>query len=42
MKLGVKRFLEVKLEDADNLDLLDFDLRHHAGVLLDGVNDPLL
>ena len=40
--LGLNGFLEVTVEDSDTLDLADFDGRVHAGVLLDGVNNPLL
>ena len=32
-------FLEVTVEDSADLDLSDFDIRAHAGVLLDGVGD---
>lgn len=34
-------FLEVTVEDSTQLDLGDFDLSTHAGVLLDGVGDTL-
>ena len=37
--LGLRGFLEVTVEDDGNLDLADFDLSTHAGVLLDGVGD---
>ena len=35
-------YLEVTVEDSSNLALEDFDHRKHAGVLLDGVADPLI
>ena len=38
-KLGVPEFLEVTVEDDDHIDMSDFDVRHHSGVLLDGVGD---
>jgi len=34
-------YLEVTVEDSTQLDLADFDLSTHAGVLLDGVGDTL-
>ena len=34
-------FLEVTVEDSTQLDLSDFDVSTHAGVLLDGVGDTL-
>ena len=34
-------FLEVTVEDSTQLDLSDFDVCTHAGVLLDGVGDTL-
>ncbi len=37
--LGLDEFLEVTVEDDSFLDLADFDVRRHAGVLLDGVGD---
>ena len=37
--LGVPQFLEVTVEDSEQMDLADFDRRKHAGVLLDGVAD---
>ena len=40
-KLGLKDFLEVTVEDSENMDLADFDRRVHAGVLLDGVGDAM-
>ncbi|CAJ1414860.1 unnamed protein product [Effrenium voratum] len=38
-KLGVPSFLEVTVEDSQQMDLADFDRRKHAGVILDGVGD---
>ena len=38
-RLGLEDFLEVTVEMAETLDLADFDLRVHGGVLLDGVGD---
>ena len=36
-------FLEVTVEDNEHLDMADFDIRYHGGVLLDGVGDtPIL
>ncbi|OLP89005.1 hypothetical protein AK812_SmicGene29587 [Symbiodinium microadriaticum] len=40
-KLGLADFLEVTVEDSENMDLADFDRRVHAGVLLDGVGDAM-
>lgn len=40
--LGLEGFLEVTVEDDSFLDLTDFDIRRHAGVLFDGVNDALV
>ena len=37
--LGVTGFLEVTVEGDSFLDLTDFDVRHHSGVLLDGIGD---
>ena len=37
--LGLSELLEVTVEDDLFLDLTDFDIRRHAGVLLDGVGD---
>jgi len=37
--LGVPSFLEVTVEGDSFLDLTDFDVRFHAGVLLDGIGD---
>ena len=38
---GLSAFLEITVEGDQTLDFSDFDVRKHAGVLLDGVNDPL-
>ena len=35
-------YLEVTVENNEHLDFSDFDVRHHAGVLLDGVGDALI
>ena len=40
--LQKKEFLEVTVEGDGHLDLADFDLTVHAGVLLDGVADALM
>ena len=40
-KLALKDFLEVTVEDSENMDLADFDRRVHAGVLLDGIGDAM-
>ena len=40
-RLGLKDFLEVTVEMMQTLDLADFDLRVHGGVLLDGVGDAM-
>ena len=37
--LGFKEFLEVTVEDDSFLDLTDFDVRAHCGVLFDGIGD---
>ena len=34
-------FLEITVENDTSLDLTDFDVREHAGVLLDGLGDVL-
>ena len=34
--------MEVTVEDNEHLDMADFDVRHHGGVLLDGVGDALI
>ena len=39
--LGVPHFLEVTVEESEQMDLTDFDRRVHAGVNLDGVGDAL-
>ena len=40
-KLGVPGFLEVTVEDDEYIDMSDFDVRRHSGVLLDGVADAM-
>ena len=40
--LSVPSFLEVTVEDDLRLDLSEFDVAQHAGVLLDGVGDALM
>lgn len=35
-------FLEITVEENPSLDLAEFDMRQHAGVLLDGVGDALI
>ena len=40
--LRVPSFLEITVEDDVNLDLAEFDVDQHAGVLLDGVGDVLM
>ncbi len=40
-RLGLADFLEITVEDSEQMDLADFDRRAHAGVLLDGVGDAL-
>ena len=39
---GESTFLEVTVEDIEHLDMADFDVRHHGGVLLDGVGGDAL
>ena len=39
---GLTEFLEVTVEADETFDFSDFDIRKHAGVLLDGVGDPLI
>ena len=39
--LDIPGFLEVTVEDDANIDLSEFDLTKHAGVLLDGVGDVM-
>ena len=39
--VGTPSFLEVTVENDDNLDLSRFDHRKHAGVIFDGVGDAL-
>ncbi|CAJ1352267.1 unnamed protein product [Effrenium voratum] len=40
-QLGVADYLEVTVEDSEQLDMAEFDRRRHAGVILDGVGDAL-
>ena len=40
--VGVKGVLEVTVEDSGHLDLAEFDVREHAGVVLDGVGDAMM
>lgn len=42
LELPKKEFLEVTVEEDGHLDLAEFDLQAHGGVLLDGVADALL
>ena len=39
--LGLQDFLELTVEADKQMDLADFDLREHGGILLDGVGDAL-
>lgn len=39
--LGIPDFLEVTVEDSEQMDLADFNRAQHCGVLLDGVGDTL-
>lgn len=39
--LGLQDFVELTVEAGEHMDLSDFDLREHAGVLLDGVGDAM-
>ena len=39
--LGLPDFLEVTVEDSEQMDMADFDRDLHAGVLLDGIGDAL-
>ena len=39
--LGVPHFLEITVEELEQMNLADFDRRAHAGVILDGVGDAL-
>ena len=41
-KLGLDEYVEVTVEDNEALDLSDYDMRRHAGALLDGVADTLI
>ena len=40
-KIGLADFLEITVEDSEQIDLADFDRSIHAGVVLDGVGDAL-
>jgi hypothetical protein len=40
--IGVGGYLEITVECNEHLDFADFDPRHHAGVVLDGVGDALI
>ena len=40
--LGIHDHVEVTVEDDQNLDLSEFSVEKHAGVILDGVGDALL
>ena len=40
--VGAEGFLEVTVEMNENLDFSDFDVRAHAGVLLDGAGEALI
>ena len=40
--LGLKKFVEVTVEDDGNLDLSEFDVTTDVGVLLDGIGDALM
>ena len=42
VQLGVRAYHEVTVEDDAHLDLSDFDVSEHAGVLLDGLGDAML
>ena len=39
--LGLQHFLELTVEGDEQMDLSDFDIRVHGGVLLDGVGDAM-
>ena len=39
--LGLQSFLELTVEADEQMDLSDFDIRVHGGVLLDGVGDAM-
>ena len=39
--LGLKKYMEVTVEEDGHLDLSEFDVSAHAGVLLDGVGDAI-
>ncbi|CAE7877875.1 unnamed protein product, partial [Symbiodinium necroappetens] len=40
-QLGLPEYLEVTVEESEQMDLAEFDRRIHAGVILDGVGDAL-
>ena len=40
--LGLPSFLEITVEMNEHLDFSDYDLREHAGILLDGVGDAFI
>ena len=40
--LGLQGFLEVTVQDNASLELSDFDVEKHGGVLVDGVGDAQL
>ena len=40
-QLGLPGYLEVTVEESEQMDLAEFDRRVHAGVILDGVADAL-
>jgi len=40
--LDLREFLEITVEDDDHLDLSDFEVEKHGGVLLDGVGDAVV
>ena len=42
MRDGEHSYLEVTVEQSEHLDLAEFDVRLHSGVLLDGVGDALI
>ena len=39
---GEHSYLDVTVEQSEHLDLAEFDVRFHSGVLLDGVGDALI
>ncbi|CAE7397060.1 unnamed protein product [Symbiodinium sp. CCMP2592] len=40
-RVNLADFLEITVEDSEQMDLAEFDRRIHAGVILDGVGDAL-